>query len=58
MYKRKIIFSNTVPEDTQKNTGFSRRTVAVSKAYDWRDDPMSLCYYNKGCTNYWDSRVR
>jgi hypothetical protein len=25
-------------------------TVAVSKAYDWRDDPMSLCYYNKGCT--------
>jgi cytochrome oxidase assembly protein ShyY1 len=28
---------------TRKNTGFSRRrTVAVSKAYDWRDDPYEL----------------
>jgi hypothetical protein len=49
MYKRKImgILKYGTRIRTRKNTGFSRRTVAVSKAYDWRDDPMSLCYYNK-----------
>jgi hypothetical protein len=45
MYKRKImVFSNTA-EDThpQKTQAFQEGgTVAVSKAYDWRDDPYEL----------------
>jgi hypothetical protein len=55
MYKRKImgILKYGTRGYTQKTQAFQEGgTVAVSKAYDWRDDPMSLCYYNKGCTNY------
>jgi hypothetical protein len=60
MYKRKIMGIQMVPEDThRKNTGFQEGgTVAVSKAYDWRDDPYELICYNKGCTNCRDLRVR
>jgi hypothetical protein len=41
--KKIMVFSNTVPEDTHpQNTGQEGGTVAVSKAYDWRDDPYEL----------------
>jgi hypothetical protein len=44
MYKRKImVFSGTRGYAPAKNTGFQEGgTVAVSKAYDWRDDPYEL----------------
>jgi hypothetical protein len=56
-----MVFSNTYPRiRTRKTQAFQEGgTVAVSKAYDWRDDPMSLCYYNKRLHKLLqDSRVR
>jgi hypothetical protein len=62
MYKRKImVFSNTVPEDTHRKTQAFQEggTVAVSKAYDWRDDPYELMLLQQKAANYCrDSRVR
>jgi hypothetical protein len=62
MYKRKIMgILKYGTEDThpQKHRLFKGGTVAVSKLTTGETILMSLCYYNKGCTNYCrDSRVR
>jgi hypothetical protein len=62
MYKRKImgiLKYGTRGYAPAKTQAFQEGgTVAVSKAYDWRDDPMSLCYNKRLHKLLQDSRVR